>query len=90
MNARERARAEQISRVGKFGIDNAADWTATPPSPPTPAQAKTVQLYAELNTPVTGVCALLEKFETGQQSGSSDFHGGTTSKSVLRMESCST
>jgi hypothetical protein len=82
MNARERARAEQISRVGKFGIDNATDWA--PSAPPTSAETKTAQLYAELNAPTTGVCALLEKFETGQQSGSSDFHEGTTSKSVLR------
>jgi hypothetical protein len=84
MNARERARVEQISRVGKFGENNAADWTSAPGTPPTPAQTNAAALYAGLNTPTTGVCALLEKFETGQQSGSSDFHGGATSKSVLR------
>ena len=84
MDKREKARVEHVGRVGKFGTVNAADWTATPPATPTPAQAKTVQLCAALNTPTTGSVALLEKFGTGQQAGEADFHGGTTSKSVLR------
>ena len=82
MDKREKARVEHVARVGQFGITNAADWTA---GKPTSAQAKAVELYAALNTPDTGYVAVLEKFETGQQAGEADFHGGTTSKSVLRQ-----
>src|SRR5450432_906564 len=78
MDKREKARVQQLGRVGQFGITNAADWAATPPTPPTSAQFKAAALYAELDTPTTGTIARLEKFETGQQSGGSDFHSGTT------------
>lgn len=82
MDKRERARVEHIGRVGRFGTSNAADWT--PGGDPTPAQRKTLELFTALNTPKTGFAAVLEKFETGQQAGEAGFHGGTTSKSVLR------
>ncbi len=84
MNKREKVRVEQIGRVGKFGVKNAADWTAVPPAEPTPAQAKAVELFAVYNTPATGAVARLEKFETGQVSSEVDFHAGTTTKAVIR------
>jgi hypothetical protein len=84
MNARERTRVEQINRIAKFGEDNAGDWKAASGGPASPSQAKTADLYKQLTKPTTGVRARLEEFQTGQETGSADFHVGTTSKSVLR------
>ena len=86
MNARERARFDMIKRAGDFGAANAADFTT--PVPPaaavTAAQAKATALFDALNHPATGLLARIAANATTQQSGSGDFHGGTTSKSVLR------
>lgn len=80
MNRRERVRVEQINRVAAFMTANAADLNGLSPTAKTKAQA----LAAALSTPNTGFVARLGEFETGQQTGSADFHGSVTSKSVLR------
>jgi hypothetical protein len=85
MNARERARFE-IKRVADFGTANATDFTT--PVPPavtvTAAQTKAQGLFDALNHPATGLLATISANATTQQSGSGDFHGGATAKSVLR------
>ena len=86
MNAREEARFDAVKRVGTFGIKNASDFTT--PVPPalavTPGQTQAKQLIAALNTPGTGLIAMIAKNSQSQQAGTGDYHGGSTAKSVLR------
>lgn len=86
MNARERARFDMLKRTGDFGLANAADFTTpVPPATATSAAQKKAQtLFAALNTPDTGLLARISANAATQQAGSGDFHGGTTTKSVLR------
>jgi hypothetical protein len=85
MNAREEARFDAVKRVGTFGTNNASDFTT--PVPPaaavTPGQVKAKALFDSLNTPVTGLIALLAKNAQTQQTGTGTAHGGTTAKEVL-------
>jgi hypothetical protein len=86
MNAREQARFDMIKRVGTFGTNNATDFT-TPvaPSPAvTPGQTQAKTIFDALNTANTGLIAKITKNAESQQSGTGTFHGGTTSKAVLR------
>ncbi len=86
MNARERARFDMLKRVGDYGTLYAADFdTPVPPSKQlTGAQTKAIGLFAALNDSGTGLLARIEANATAQQSGTGGFHGGTTSKTVLR------
>ena len=86
MNAREVACFDAVQRVGIFGTNNASDFTT--PVPPniavTPGQTQATQLFADLNTPTTGLIARIAKNAETQQSGTGTARGGTTSKTVLR------
>jgi hypothetical protein len=86
MNTREQARFDMIKRVGDFGTNNATDFTT--PVPPatavTAGQTQAKQLFDALNTANTGLIALISKNAESQQTGIGTFHGGTTSKTVLR------
>lgn len=73
MNAREQARFDMIKRVGVFGTNNGGGFPALPK-----------QLVQDLTTPTTGLIDRIAKTAENQQSGLGGFHGGTTSKSVLR------
>ena len=82
MNARVRTRIDMIKRAGDFGAANAADYTT--PVTVSPAQTKAQTLFAALNDPATGLIARLAANATAQASSEGEFHGGTTSKTVLR------
>lgn len=70
-----------IKRAADFGAANASDFTT--PIPPaaavTAAQTKAAGLFDALNQPVTGLLARISANTAAQQTGSGDFHGGTTS-----------
>ncbi len=86
MNAREQARFDMIKRVGTFGTNNTADFT-TPVEPAkavTAGQTLAQQLFDDLNTVNTGLIARIGKTAETQQTGTGEFRGGTTSKTVLR------
>jgi hypothetical protein len=85
MNAREQARFDAVQRVGTFGTNNATDFTT--PVPPAVAvsagQTQAKQLFADLNTPDTGLIAdCEERGEPGiwrrHRSQWSDFQGSAS------------
>jgi hypothetical protein len=86
MNAREQARFDMIKRVGTFGANHTQDFVTpvAPSTKATPAQTKAKQLFEDLNTPGTGLIAKIQENAGAQQSGTGEFRGGATSKSVLR------
>jgi hypothetical protein len=86
MNDRDAARYDMFKRVGDFGVNHAAEFEATPPATgPTKAQTLFTQL-GTVDDPETGasVMARITAATKGRQTASGAFHGGTTSKAVLR------
>ena len=73
MNAREQARYDMVKRVGVFGTTNIGGFPGTPK-----------QLVLDLTTADTGLIDQIGQMAETQESGSGTFHGGSTSKDVLR------
>jgi hypothetical protein len=71
-----------IKRTGDLGLANATYFPSAVAC--TAAQTKAAWLFDDLNHADTGQLATISANATTQQSGSGDFHGGTTAKSVLR------
>jgi hypothetical protein len=86
MNDRDAARYDMFKRVGDFGVAHGALFQPVPPATgPTKAQ----QLFTQLGTvddaeSGASVMARIKAATKGQQTGAGEFHGGTTSKAVLR------
>jgi hypothetical protein len=88
MNDRDAARYDAMKRTGDFGVENAALFQPVPPATgPTLAQQLFAALGVSTDDPDAGsttLMARIKKATTGRQSAAGGFHGGTTSKAVVR------
>lgn len=88
MNDRDAARYDSLKRVGDFGVENAALFQPVPPATgSTLAQTLFAALGLSTDDPDAGsttLMARIKKATTGRQSAAGEFHGGTTSKAVVR------
>lgn len=80
MTADEKVAYDSLKRIQVFGGEYPKDWTPVPPAAPTPAQANTSALYAQLD----GVLSELTQAGAETEAAAAGFHSGTSSKQLLR------
>jgi hypothetical protein len=86
MEKKDQNRFDMVKRAGVFLTTNAADYTTIRPPDLVlaPGQLQIQAIAAAINTPDTGLIAMIGKNATTQQSGSGEYHGGVTTKTTLR------